>query len=127
MTRNNQELDEILDRSTEAIRTQQVESSEVKTAGDRVWARISAERTAAAEATMAESEHINGCDDFQSLIPAYLRGNLTSARALLLEDHTHECVPCRRAVKQARQGKSLAAARRTTLQPASKTSANTGW
>lgn len=129
MTRNNQELDEILDRSTEAIRTQQVESSEVKTAGDRVWARISAERSAtAAEATMDESEHINGCDDFQSLIPAYLRGNLTGARALLLEDHTHECVPCRRALKQARQGKSTAAARRASFsQPAAKAAAKAGW
>lgn len=128
MTRNNQELDEILDRSTDAIRAQQVESSEVKTAGDRVWARISAERSAAAEATMSESENINGCDDFQSLIPAYLRGNLTGARALLLEDHTHECVPCRRAVKQARQGKSVAAARRASFsQPAAKAAVKGGW
>ncbi|MEO7506328.1 MAG: FecR domain-containing protein, partial [Pyrinomonadaceae bacterium] len=127
MTRNNREIEEMLDKATDGIRTQQVEGAEVKQAGDRVWARVSAERAVAADATATESEHIHGCDDFQSLIPAYLRGNLTAARALLLEDHTHECVPCRRAVKLAREGKRVAARRTNVIQPSAKLAAKSGW
>ena len=59
---------------------------------------------------MAAAELIEGCADFQSLIPAHLRGQLSEARALLLTDHTHECIPCRKALKQARSGQGVAPA-----------------
>ncbi len=49
-------------------------------------------------------DRIEGCADFQTLIPAYLGGKLSEARSLLLVDHTHECIPCRKALKQARVG-----------------------
>src|SRR5205823_2036593 len=38
-----------------------------------------------------------------------LRGELSEPRALLLADHTHECIPCRKALKQARQPRVAAA------------------
>jgi FecR protein len=44
-----------------------------------------------------------GCEDFDPEIAAYLRGELAPARALLLADHTRECLPCRRALHAARQ------------------------
>jgi ferric-dicitrate binding protein FerR (iron transport regulator) len=46
-----------------------------------------------------DTEHIHGCADFQSLIPAYLDGKLSTARTLLLEDHSNECIPCRQELK----------------------------
>ena len=52
----------------------------------------------------APADRIEGCADFQTLIPAYLGGKLSEARSLLLVDHTHECIPCRKALKQARVG-----------------------
>ena len=47
---------------------------------------------------------IQGCGDYQRLLPAFLDGGLAPSRALLLEEHTRHCVPCRRALKIARSG-----------------------
>src|SRR5205085_4244229 len=58
------------------------------------------------------SEQIHGCDDFQSLIPAYLDGKLSTARKLLLEDHSNECLPCRHEIKAQR---NLAAAKKAVF------------
>ncbi len=60
------------------------------------------------------TEQIRGCDDFQSLIPAYLDGKLSTARTLLLEDHSNECLPCRKELKEQR---AYAAAKSATYVP----------
>lgn len=105
MKHSNNETDTVLDRVTEAIRNEEINSAQLNRAAERVWSRLSAERTSAAHADQVEAtqaELIEGCADFQTLIPAYLRGELSDARALLFEDHTHECIPCRKALKHAR-------------------------
>jgi hypothetical protein len=103
--KSNKDLDSILDNVTAEIRNEAVESAVTAQAAERVWARLSAEAPTALRAA-APVEHlvyqIENCGDFQSLIPAYLNGNLSEARSLLLVDHTHECVPCRRVMKDAR-------------------------
>lgn len=119
--KSNNELDSILDKTTDAIRSESVESSVVDRAAERVWARLAAEAPAALPATAAV-ERIESCGDFQSLIPAYLNGNLSEARSLLLVDHTHECIPCRKAMKDARTRgvapkKAAVAPRRFNLNP----------
>ena len=47
---------------------------------------------------------LRSCEDFQTLIPAYVDKNLPEARKFLFEDHMHQCVACRHAVEQARDG-----------------------
>jgi hypothetical protein len=47
-------------------------------------------------------DRIRGCADFQALIPSYLSGTLPPARALLVRDHTLECVECRGELRRAR-------------------------
>ncbi len=103
MKPTNKYLNETLDRVTAEIRNEEPDPAAVANAADRVWARISAE-PAEAGLSAAPSGQIRNCEDFQSLIPAYLSGSLTDARALLLEDHTHECIPCRKALKAAKTG-----------------------
>jgi len=99
--KSNKELDTILDKVTAEIRNEEVDPVEVDQAAGRVWARLAAETPAALQ-TAKPVVHIESCRDFQSLIPAYLNKSLSEARSLLLEDHTHECIPCRRAMKEAR-------------------------
>ena len=122
MKRSKKELNEILDRATGEIRSERVDQSVVEGAAERVWAKLSNE-PATASAPAAHVEHIRNCDDFQKLIPEYLSGGLSSARTLLFEDHTHECIPCRKALKEARYGAAAVpvapgasnASRRTTV------------
>ena len=100
---NNKNTESILNKVTAEIRSEQIDSPVVNAAAERVWARLSAEN--AGELRMETAvDQIQNCDNFQSLIPAYLNGHLTEARSLLLVDHTQECIPCRKAMKQARSG-----------------------
>jgi FecR protein len=103
MKRSNKELNDILDRATAGIRSERVDQSVVESAAERVRAKLSNEH-ATASAPAAHVEHIRNCGDFQMLIPEYLNGSLSPARSLLFEDHTHECIPCRKALKVARYG-----------------------
>jgi hypothetical protein len=115
MKHKKQDLDAIIDAATSGIREEQIDESLVNKSASRVWARVSqhmAEQTSLSADSNSGSlnimnsdntaEHINGCADFQSLIPAYLDGKLSTARTLLLEDHSNECIPCRQALKARR-------------------------
>src|SRR4029079_13860487 len=122
MKRTNDES--ILDKVTAEIRNTPVDPDAESAAAGRVWARVSA---AAGEAKLQSpavvaADRIENCSDFQSLIPAYIAGNLSEARSLLLVDHTHECIPCRKALKDARSRRPLvrqdaARTNRFSLQP----------
>jgi hypothetical protein len=103
MKRSKKELNDIFDRATAGIRSERVDPSVVESAAERVRTKLANEH-ATASAPAAHVEHIRNCDDFQKLIPEYLGGTLSPARSLLFEDHTHECVPCRKALKEARYG-----------------------
>ena len=88
-----------------------------------VFGRASPQKTQTKFATSGHaSERIENCGDFQSLIPAYLDGSLSEPRSLLLVDHTHECIPCRKAMKDARARnvlpvKKVAGTKRYSIQP----------
>jgi hypothetical protein len=102
MTERNSGNDfETLDRLADEIRNSTLDPAEASAAADRVWRRLSEEY----------ERPLRGCEDFQALLPALVAGELPAARALLVEDHTRECVPCRRALLESR-GDVTAAARR---------------
>jgi ferric-dicitrate binding protein FerR (iron transport regulator) len=102
----NKELDNILDQVTSGIRSESIDEATLSAAKERVSMKLSegASKMLAARPQDAGAP-IEGCADFQALIPAYLGGKLSEARSLLLADHTHECIPCRRALKQAREAR----------------------
>jgi FecR protein len=127
MKRNHKELDAMLDRVAAGIRSEEIDVSVVESAADRVWARLSTERAVELPETKTVDE-IRGCADFQMLIPAYLRKELSDARTLLLEDHTRECIPCRKALKAARGGSAqFASTPRAVKTPARATQTTPVW
>lgn len=101
MKRTDRELNQLFEDTMGEIRQERIDETTVKSVTDRVWRRISNEEVSL-QAGVTPVERIRGCQDFQGLIPGYLGGYLSSARSLLLEDHTHECIPCRKALKDAR-------------------------
>lgn len=94
--------DQKFDRLLSEMRNEQVEDSVVARAGERVWGSITASPTAE-----LGGHKLRSCEDFQRLVPAYLGENLPEARRLLFADHMHQCVACRHAVEQARNGDLL--------------------
>jgi len=60
-------------------------------AAAHVWERLAPARLGFA----SSSEAIAGCADVVALLPAHRRGELSAARALLIEDHLRDCVACR--------------------------------
>lgn len=115
MKHNKQNLDAIIDDTTRGIRDAQIDDLMIDESAARVWARVSSqladEASLPADSNLGNintmnsnhtAEQIDGCADFQSLMPAYLDKKLSTARTLLLEDHTNECIPCRRALKKQR-------------------------
>jgi len=108
------ELDNLLDEITAGIRSEQIDDAAINDASDRVWSRMNGASTMLADGLQdaGAAHRIEGCADFQSLIPAYLGSELTEARSLLLVDHTHECIPCRKALKNAREARVAAKADR---------------
>jgi hypothetical protein len=93
MTPEDIRLDPALERAVSEIRGEAVSDDVVDAAAARAWARIS---QVANQITPANGDHIHNCSEFQSLIPEFRAGRLPEARALLLQDHLHECVNCRR-------------------------------
>lgn len=109
MKHSKHDLDSIIDNGVEGIRNERIDPSMVDASAARVWANINKQ---AGENSYTEgfhimndgnnTERIRGCSDFQSLIPDYLDGKLSTARTMLLEDHSNECVACRTEIKEQR-------------------------
>jgi ferric-dicitrate binding protein FerR (iron transport regulator) len=107
MSTQNFENPQTLDQVLGEIRDEPIDAAAVEAAAGRVWSNICGARGPRLV------EKIRSCADFQALMDDYRAGRLTEARRLLLEDHTHECVACRKALHGDSQ-----AVRPITLKPA---------
>ena len=99
-------LDAILD----SIRAETADVAVEAEAINRVRSRVFA---AAADPAV---DTLRTCADFQSLLRPYLAKSLPESRVMLLEDHVHSCVDCRRALSAARSGKVLTMTRPRVVQ-----------
>jgi ferric-dicitrate binding protein FerR (iron transport regulator) len=97
--------DDILEKAVTAIRNQEPDPGAVEAALDRASGAIAG---SPAPAPFAEAPAVfRSCADLQALLPDFVAARLSPARALLVEDHSRSCVPCRRALKAARSGAPL--------------------
>ena len=103
---------ERLDHALTAMRAEQPDNETMNAAGARVWQRVS---QVASFASTAQVESIRGCEDVRTLLPQYSSGQLTSARALLVESHLHECVACRREAETGKRERNTLAPWKTEL------------
>jgi hypothetical protein len=105
MNRSKHEFDDLVDRAASSVRHEVPDDATVRESTTRVWNALSSAPSKTTE-PVRQADRIQGCPDFQSLIPAFLEGSLTGARALLVEDHTRECLSCRKVLRVARSGES---------------------
>lgn len=103
--KNRRNVDQMLDRAAEQIRSRQLPDEEVEAISARVWTKL-AEADPVASADVDELRPIRSCDDYQALLPAFLDGTLSKSRRTLVEGHTRECLLCRKALNAARKGES---------------------
>jgi hypothetical protein len=95
------------DQAVNDIRNDAPDAQTVREAAARVRSRLEAEHL---EATLGDAvtgqgagaAQLNSCADFRALLPAYRANALTEARRMLVEDHLHSCVACRRTFQGAR-------------------------
>lgn len=88
MNRRDMDPDRLLDGMISEIRDEPIDEQEMEQSRRRVWDRINAKESVPAR--------LSTCGDFQALIPAYRDGSLAPGRKMLLEDHAHQCVVCRK-------------------------------
>ncbi len=79
-----------------AVRDDEAPATTAAAAAARVWERLAPPAPPGA----VPVEAIHGCADVMTLLPAYRRGDLSVARAWLVEDHLRECVACRAALRE---------------------------
>lgn len=106
----------ILEETAARIASEQPDAREIESAAARVWTLIARRETDDLQHVSSSAMNAMGnepgelsattgrdlCSEFQSLLPQYMSGALTPERKLLFADHTRECVPCRRALRDAR-------------------------
>src|SRR5207253_6932107 len=87
----------ILNQGIAAMRNSSAASEQAQDAAARVLQNLQSEYNKVVP--HPSIDRIQSCEDFRSLIPAYLSSSLTPSRKLLFEDHMHECVLCRKALQ----------------------------
>jgi FecR protein/Putative zinc-finger len=88
-----------LDQAIEEIRSEAADDAVVRASAKRVFSGLFD-----SPLRSYQVDRIRGCADFRQLMTPYLAHALSPARTLLLEDHTRQCVACRKSLEQARSG-----------------------
>src|SRR6266851_1983173 len=84
-----------LDEAVQQIQDENIDTAVIEAAAARVWANL-ANKVGQALPPANQDHALRTCADFQTAIPDFKSGHLPESRALLVKDHLHECVACRK-------------------------------
>ena len=106
------QMNRTLIETARAIAAEQPPADAAAAAAERVrsaLAAATADAVAVADPsdTGATTLTLTSCADYQARIPALVAGTLPEAQRLLVEDHSRECIPCRKHLQAVRAGRAV--------------------
>ena len=106
------QMNRTLIETARAIAAEQPPADAAAAAAERVRSALAA-ATADAVAVAdpsdagATTRTLTSCADYQARMPALVAGTLPEAQRLLVEDHSRECIPCRKHLQAVRAGRAV--------------------
>ena len=85
----------IFDQIIDEIRNDPIPEAHLEQAKNRALNKL-IQKPSETALSAADVKSISGCGDFQRLIPAFMKKELSEAKMMLVGDHTRSCVPCRK-------------------------------
>ena len=109
---NRNQMNRTLIETAQGIAAEQPRADVAAAAAERVRGALAAATANAVAAgdpsdSGATPQTLTSCADYQSRMPALVAGTLPEAQRLLVEDHTRECIPCRKHLQAVRAGRSV--------------------
>ncbi|PIE02775.1 MAG: hypothetical protein CSA81_05515 [Acidobacteria bacterium] len=111
----------ILDQIIEEIQNDPIPEQHLSQAKKRILSKLT-QKPSQTAISAADVKSISGCEDFQKLIPAYVKKELSEAKMILVGDHTRSCVPCRKHLQAIKQP-----AFETVTKPARSKASSSSW
>ncbi|MCY3966079.1 MAG: FecR family protein [Acidobacteria bacterium] len=109
---NRNQMNRTLIETAEAIAAEQPPAGAASAAAARVQSALAAATADAGAAgepgdASSTSGTLTSCADYQARMPALVAGTLPEAQRLLVEDHSRECIPCRKHLQAVRAGRAV--------------------
>ncbi len=102
------QMNQTLIETAQAIAAERPPADVEVAATARLRKALTAAAGDAAAAGVDANTTLTSCADYQARMPALVAGTLPEAQRLLVEDHTRECIPCRKHLQAVRAGRAVA-------------------
>ena len=109
---NRNQMNRTLIETAQGIAAEQPPADAAAAAAERVRSALAAATADAAVVADpsdagATTRTLTSCADYQARMPALVAGTLPEAQCLLVEDHSRECIPCRKHLQAVRAGRAV--------------------
>lgn len=109
---NRNQVNRTLIETAQGIAAEQPPADAAAAAAERVRSALAAATADAAVVADpsdagATTRTLTSCADYEARMPALVAGTLPEAQRLLVEDHSRECIPCRKHLQAVRAGRAV--------------------